>query len=251
MKFNYITTPDVARVEVDGMRRYRWGEKLPSVTTILSAVPDQSKSIALARWRERVGEEEAERIKNTAAVRGTIMHRILEGEMTGQRHADLTTLGQEAGILAQAIIDHGFLKNLNEVWGNEIMLAYEGLYAGTADVVGVYKNQECIIDFKQSNNPKKKSQCEDYFNQAAAYAMAHNDMYGTTINAGLVLVSVMGGEIQEFWLKPDEFKARCHNWLRKVDTYWRYHVPSSQPQAPRASDVLRPGDFEEFECPSF
>ena len=137
---------------------------------------------------------------------------------------------------------NGFLKNLNEVWGNEIMLAYEGLYAGTADVVGVYKNRECIIDFKQSNNPKKKSQCEDYFNQAAAYAMAHNDMYGTKIQSGMILVSVMGGEIQEFWLKPDEFKARCHIWLRKVDEYWRYHTPSNRPQEPR-------GQEEEFECP--
>ena len=245
MKFNYITTPEKARVEVDGIRRYQWGEKLPSVTTILSAVPDQSKAIALARWRERVGEEEAEKIKNDAAVRGTIMHRILEGEMTGNRHADLTKLGQEAGLLAQQIIDHGFLKNLNEVWGNEIMLAYDGLYAGTADVVGVYKNRECIIDFKQSNNPKKKSQCEDYFNQAAAYAMAHNDMYGTKICSGLVLVSVMGGEIQEFWLKPDEFKARCHNWLRKVDEYWRFHVPGLRNQGPTVIDEVK----EEFECP--
>ena len=242
MKFNYITTPEKARVEVDGTRRYRWGEKLPSVTTILSAVPDQSKAIALARWRERVGEDEAERIKNEAAIRGTIMHRILEGEMTGQRHADLTPTGIEAGLLAQQIIDYGFLKNLREVWGNEIMLAYEGLYAGTADVVGVYKGRECIIDFKQSNNPKKKSQCEDYFNQAAAYAMAHNDMYGTKIQSGMILVSVMGGEIQEFWLKPDEFKARCHIWLRKVDEYWRYHVPSNRPQEPENQE-------EEFECP--
>ena len=242
MRFNYITTPDKARVQVDGMRKYQWGEKLPSVTTILSAVPDQSKSIALARWRERVGEEEAERIKNEAGVRGTIMHRILEGEITGQRHADLTKLGQEAGVLAQQIIDYGFLKNLNEVWGNEIMLAYEGLYAGTADLVGVYKNRECIIDFKQSNNPKTKSQCEDYFNQAAAYAMAHNDMYGTEINSGMILISVMGGDIQEMWLKPDEFKARCHKWLGKVSDYWAYHVPSNRPQEPRNNE-------EEFECP--
>ena len=243
MKFNYITTPDKARVEVDGTRRYRWGEKLPSVTTILSAVPDQGKAIALARWRERVGEEEAEKIKNDAAVRGTIMHRILEGEMTGERHADLTPRGIEAGILAQAIIDHGFLKNLNEVWGNEIMLAYEGLYAGTADVVGVYKGQECIIDFKQSNNPKTKRQCEDYFNQAAAYAMAHNDMYGTKICSGMILVSVMGGDVTEFWLKPDEFRARSEIWLQKVSDYWEYHVPRPKPQ--------EPGATEEFECPSF
>ena len=102
-KFKYITDPENARVQDNGMRKYQWGEKLPSVTTILSAVPDQSKQIALARWRERVGEDEAERIKNEAAVRGTIMHRILEGEMTGKRHADLTPTGQEAGILAQAI----------------------------------------------------------------------------------------------------------------------------------------------------
>ena len=244
-KFKYITDPENARVQDNGMRKYQWGEKLPSVTTILSAVPDQSKQIALARWRERVGEDEAERIKNEAAVRGTIMHRILEGEMTGKRHADLTPTGQEAGILAQAIIDYGFLKNLDEVWGNEVMLAYDGLYAGTADVIGVYKGQECIIDFKQSNNPKKKQQCEDYFNQAAAYAMAHNDMYGTKIQSGMILVSVMGGEIQEFWLKPDEFKARCHNWLRKVDEYWRFHVPGLRNQGATVIDEVK----EEFECP--
>ena len=244
-KFKYITDPENARVQDNGMRKYQWGEKLPSVTTILSAVPDQSKQIALARWRERVGEDEAERIKNEAAVRGTIMHRILEGEMTGKRHVDLTPTGQEAGILAQAIIDYGFLNNLDEVWGNEVMLAYDGLYAGTADVIGVYKGQECIIDFKQSNNPKKKQQCEDYFNQAAAYAMAHNDMYGTKIQSGMILVSVMGGEIQEFWLKPDEFKARCHNWLRKVDEYWRFHVPGLRNQGPTVIDEVK----EEFECP--
>ena len=173
------------------------------------------------------------------------MHRILEGEMTGKRHADLTPTGQEAGILAQAIIDYGFLKNLDEVWGNEVMLAYDGLYAGTADVIGVYKGQECIIDFKQSNNPKKKQQCEDYFNQAAAYAMAHNDMYGTKICSGMILVSVMGGEIQEFWLKSDEFKARCHNWLRKVDEYWRFHVPGIRNQGATVIDEVK----EEFECP--
>ncbi len=192
-----------------------------------------------------MGEEEAERIKNEAGIRGTIMHRILEGEMTNARHVDLTPTGQEAGVLAQAIIDHGFLKNLNEVWGNEVMLAYEGLYAGTADVIGVYRGQKCIIDFKQSNNPKTKSQCEDYFNQAAAYAMAHNDMYGTDINAGLILVSVMGGDVTEFWLEPDQFKARCHKWLRKVDEYWKYHEPSLRNQGPTVIDEVK----EEFECP--
>ena len=117
------------------------------------------------------------------------------------------------------------------------------MYAGTADVVGVYKGQECIIDFKQSNNPKTKRQCEDYFNQAAAYAMAHNDMYGTKICSGMILVSVMGGDVTEFWLNPDEFRARSEIWLQKVSDYWQYHVPRPKPQ--------EPGNTEEFECPSF
>ena len=100
------------------------------------------------------------------------------------------------------------------------MLAYEGLYAGTADVVEVYKDKECIIDFKQSNNPKTLKQCEDYFNQAAAYALAHNDMYGTKICSGMILVSVVGGDVTEFWLNPDEFKARSLIWLKKVSDYY-------------------------------
>ena len=149
------------------------------------------------------------------------MHRILEGAIKEEGHADLSTLGQEAGIMAQAVLDNGFLEDLQEVYGMEMMLGYEGLYAGAADVVGVYKDRECIIDFKQSNNPKKLHHCRDYFNQAAAYAMAHNDMYGTKIGAGVILVSVHGGGIQEFVLKDKEFQQYCWNWLRKVDEYYR------------------------------
>jgi hypothetical protein len=67
-------------------------------------------------------------------------------------------------------------------------------------------------------------------------------MYGTKINSGMILISVMGGDIQEMWLKPDEFKARCHKWLGKVSDYWAYHVPSNRPQEPRNNE-------EEFECP--
>ena len=227
MKFNYITTPEKARVEVDGIRRYQWGDKLPSVTTILSAVPDQSKAIALARWRERVGEDEAERIKNEAAVRGTIMHRILEGEMTGERHADLTPTGIEAGLLAQQIIDYGFLKNLNEVWGNEIMLAYDGLYAGTADVVGVYKNRECIIDFKQSNKYKKREWIDDYFIQCAAYATAHNYVYGTNINSGVILISVKGGDVLRYVSTGKEFQHFMWTWLGRVGLYYKQQAPGT------------------------
>ena len=220
-KFQYLT-PKRVTDPVSGNRTYSlFEEKLPSVTTILKHVPDEQKRIALERWRQKVGDNEANKIRDNAAKRGTIMHRILEGAIKEEGHADLSTLGQEAGIMAQAVLDNGFLEDLQEVYGMEMMLGYEGLYAGAADVVGVYKDRECIIDFKQSNNPKKLHHCRDYFNQAAAYAMAHNDMYGTKIGAGVILVSVHGGGIQEFVLKDKEFQQYCWNWLRKVDEYYR------------------------------
>lgn len=218
-KFKYLT-PD--RVTTEEGRTYSiFNEKLPSVTTILKKVPDPQKAFALARWRQKLGENEANKVRDNAARRGTIMHRILEGAIKKEGHMDLSKLGQEAGTMAQALLDNGFLKALEEVWGTEMMLGYPGLYAGAADVVGVYKGRECIIDFKQSNNPKKLEHCRDYFNQGVAYAMAHNAMYQTKIQACVILVSVAGGAIQEFWVKDKEFQRFCWEWLRKVDEFYR------------------------------
>ena len=228
MKFDYITTPDKARVEVDGTRRYRWGEKLPSVTTILSAVPDPGKAIALARWRERVGEEEAEKIKNDAAVRGTIMHRILEGHIKGEGHMDLTDLGQEAGIMAQNIIDRGYFKLLSEVWGLEIPLWYPKLYAGACDVVGVYEGQPAILDFKQSNKYKKREWIDDYFIQTAAYAVAHNCVYNTTIQSGVILISVKGGDVLRYVSHGKEFQHFMWTWLGRVGQYYKQQASGTK-----------------------
>ena len=79
-----------------GQRHYDVdNEKLPSVTTILSQTQPEEKKRKLAEWQQKVGKTEAERIRDQSAERGyTIMHRILEGYLTGHRHADLSDLGQ-------------------------------------------------------------------------------------------------------------------------------------------------------------
>ena len=237
-KFIYPTS---TRALIDGKRHYDISnEKLPSVTTILSATQSEEKKQSLANWKARMGAQYADRIRDISAMRGTSMHTYLEGYIKDERHLDLTALGQEAGRMANVVIRSG-LGDLEEVWGTEVTLYYPGLYAGQTDVVGIYNGRESIIDFKQTNKPKQREWIDDYFTQLAAYAMAHNQVYDTKIQSGMILVSVMGGEIQEFWLKPDEFKARCHIWLKKVSDYWAYHVPRSRPQEPGAQG-------EEFEC---
>tara|TARA_R100000278_G_scaffold57906_1_gene47593 strand:+ start:943 stop:1617 length:675 start_codon:yes stop_codon:yes gene_type:complete len=216
-RFNY---PESIRSLVNDQRHYDVGEeKLPSVTTILSATQSDEKKASLAKWRRNVGENKAESIMNEAANRGTIMHRILEGYLLGQNHADFSDLGQEAGIMAQTVIDSGIRGHLDEIWGSEITVYYPRLYAGATDLAGIYDGRESIIDFKQSNKPKRREWITDYFLQLAAYAMAHNYVYGTNIQSGVVLMCTKDNYFQKFEVKDKEFQRFSWEWLRRVDKF--------------------------------
>ena len=218
-QFNYPTS---TRALIDGKRHYDVGiqEKLPSVTTILQATQSDEKKAILAKWRQNVGENKAEFIKNDAAERGTIMHRILEGYLLGQGHADLSDQGQLAGVMAKKVIESGIRGHLDEIWGSEITVYYPGLYAGATDCVGVYDGRPAIIDFKQSNKPKRKEWIEDYFVQLAAYAMAHNYVYNTKIQSGIILMCTKDKLFQKFEIKDKEFQRFLWKWLRRVDLYF-------------------------------
>ena len=216
-KFDY---PASIRSLVNDQRHYEIGqEKLPSVTTILQATQSDEKKAILAQWRQNVGENKAEEIKNEAANRGTIMHRILEGHLLGQNHADFSDLGQQAGSMANVILESGIRGQLDEIWGSEITVYYPGLYAGATDLAGIYNGRESIIDFKQSNKPKRKEWIGDYFLQLAAYAMAHNYVYGTKIQSGVILMCTKDNMFQKFEIKDKEFQRFLWEWLRRVDKF--------------------------------
>ena len=216
-KFIY---PKSTRSLINGKRHYDIGtnEKLPSVTTILQATQSEEKRKKLAEWRESQGAQAADRIKDIAALRGTSMHTYLEGYITDQRHLDLTALGKEAGRMADIIIRSG-LGDLEEIWGTEVTLYYTGLYAGATDVAGIYNGRESIIDFKQTNKPKRREWIEDYFIQLAAYAMAHNHVYDTQIQQGVILMCAKDGFFQKFVVSDKEFKEYKYAFLEKVDYY--------------------------------
>ena len=208
------------RTSIEGKRHYEiTGKKLPSVTTILSATKSQEAIDSINRWKARVGEDQATRVKDQAASRGTNMHYHLEKYILGEGHKDLTDEGQVAGDMAQVIIDKG-LVDLSEIWGSEVTLYYPGLYAGATDLVGVYDYEDSIIDFKQSNKPKRKEWIEDYFMQLGAYAMAHNQVYDTEITQGVVLMCTPDNYFQKFQIKGKEFIKYQHKFLERVDKYY-------------------------------
>tara|TARA_R110002073_G_scaffold327876_1_gene508770 strand:+ start:43 stop:729 length:687 start_codon:yes stop_codon:yes gene_type:complete len=213
--------PPCSRSTTDGLRTYDVGkEKLPSVTTILQATQSDEKRASLAKWKARVGDTEANKIKNQAASRGTNMHLHLEKYILGQGHLDLTEEGKTAKSMAQTVIDKG-LGDLQEIWGSEVTLWYPGLYAGATDLVGTYDYEDSIIDFKQSNKPKRKEWIEDYCMQLAAYAMAHNQVYDTEITQGVILMCTPDNYFQKFQIKGKQFIEYQHKFLEKVDLYYK------------------------------
>ena len=223
-KYKY---PKSMRSLIDGKRHYDIGEdKLPSVTTILSATQSEEKRKSLADWKARMGAQYADRVRDIAAMRGTAMHKFLEAYIDGSGHKDLTSIGKEAEPMAKKIIESG-LGDLGEVWGQEVTLYYPGLYAGATDIVGLYEGQPAIIDFKQTNKPKKREWISDYFCQLGAYCMAHNYVYGTKIQKGVILMCSKDLLFQRFEVEGNEFVKHQHEFLRKVDQYYK-NVPQEK-----------------------
>ncbi|MBT5406941.1 MAG: hypothetical protein HOL23_05150 [Gammaproteobacteria bacterium] len=217
--FNY---PSSTRTSINGARYYEINNtKLPSVTEILKATESEYKKESLLRWRQKVGDTEANRIMSISSSRGTAMHKHIEDYLTGQAKLDLLSNdNEESLIMARQIIEKGISK-LDELWGAEVTLSYPNLYAGTADASGVYNGNESIIDFKQSNKPKKREWIEDYFLQLSAYAMAHNKVYNTQICQGVILVCTPPPNIlfQEFIVDGEEFIQYQEQFFKKVDQF--------------------------------
>jgi genome maintenance exonuclease 1 len=225
-KYNYAP---LNRETIEGKRHYCLpdGSKVPSVTTILDKTKPAEQREALANWKKRVGEVKAQEITTEAANRGTRMHTYLEryvkqddiGEFPSNPYA------QPSWFMAAKVILEG-LQHADEYWGSEVPLYYSGLYAGTTDLVGVWKGQPAIMDFKQSNKVKKREWIDDYFLQLAAYAAAHNDTHGTDIKTGVILMCVKPKTeqddpvYQEFVLEPRDFAYWSEQWMRRVELYY-------------------------------
>ena len=214
-KYNYIQGKQITDEE-SGHRIYDIvGYRLPSVTTILGRTKNQQ---FLKDWKAKVGEQEAERIKNLSSKRGTAMHKFLESHITGVGYDDLTEIGQAAKPMAEKIMEVG-LTPVEKYYGSEVMLHYPGLYAGSTDLVCNHNGLDTIIDFKQSNRPKKEEWIDDYFLQIAAYAMAHDYVYKSTIRQGIIMICTPDLYYQEFKIQDSELRSWKHKFLKRLDMY--------------------------------
>ena len=191
------------------------GHRLPSVTTILSKTKNQK---FLKEWKAKVGEKKAEEIKNLSSARGTAMHKYLESYIQEIGYEDFTGIGNEAKSMAEKVIEIG-LAPVDEYYGSEVTMYYPGLYAGQTDLVCMHNGEDAIVDFKQSNRPKKKEWIEDYYLQIAAYAMAHDYVHKSTIKKGVIMVCTPDLYYQEFVVEGAELRQYKHKFLKRLDMY--------------------------------
>ena len=189
---------------------------MPSVTTILDSTKDKS---SLKDWEERVGKEEADRIRNEAATVGTHMHNVIERLLLNRPLDTPRTWLQVKGYRMGHQLIEWFFPDVDEVWGTEVPLYVPNTYAGTSDCVGVYKGKPSIIDFKQTNKPKKREWIEDYFLQLAAYSEAHDKVHGTSIDQGVIMMMSQDGTPQEFVTAGREFNQYKDMWWRRVEQH--------------------------------
>jgi len=213
-KYEY---PILERVDTEIGRHYldSNNKPVPSVTTVLSGT-SKSKD-GLIQWRNRIGEEEAERIIKQSTDIGTAVHEAIENYLNGKSWDNFEDTHDQ--LLAQKIsakfIKDG-LKGITDIWGLEVGLLLDNLYAGTADCVGEFEGTPTLIDFKTAKKIKKREWIEDYFLQGCAYANAHNVMFGTKIEQIVILMVDRSAIFQEFIVRPTEFNFLTRKWKNRL-----------------------------------
>ena len=150
------------------------------------------------------------------------MHSYIEQFLYGKLNQELLEDNNKSKKMAEEIIDNGLKNKLIEIWGSEATIYYPGKYAGTADCIGVYEGKESILDFKQSNKPKKEEYIEDYFLQIGAYSLAHNTVYSSNITQGVILLCTVDRLFQDFKIEGNELINFQNKFLERVEKF--YHL---------------------------
>lgn len=215
----------LSRETLEGSRKYALpdGQRVSSVTTIIEATKSEESKQALNNWRKRVGVQKAQQITTEAASRGTRMHKWLENYVCDDAMGEpgSNPYSQQSHKMASGIVENFLTPNVTEIYGTEVSLYYPGLYAGTTDCVANWQGEVSILDFKQTNKPKKTEWVQDYFLQLCAYALAHNEVYGTNISQGVILMCSQEYELQHWVIAGAEFEAYTQKWIQRVDEFYR------------------------------
>ena len=219
MKFDHCPPENLIELKtenVSGKRHYVTPEgKFPSITSVLGSFPKPE----LMAWRKRVGEQEANRISNLSATKGTKLHSLCEKYLLNE---DIDKKNIMPDSFARFVEFKPILNRINNIHKLEAPLYSKRLrVAGRTDCIAEFDKVLSIVDFKTSNREKEESWIEDYFLQAAFYHIAYWELTGIKCEQLVILISVEGGENQIFIKDPKEYVPKI---VKKINFYYKnYH----------------------------
>ncbi len=215
-KHDLVLLPALQVVQADEGRFYLGanGQKYSSVTTVLGR--RKEKRIALAEWRARVGNENANRISGRASRRGTSVHKLVERFVMNEE----IDLHEEMPLNAEMFrsLETIIAENLKLVRAVEIGLISDTLrLAGRTDVIGTWKDSNAVIDIKTSTRKKNERDILDYFLQCTAYAMMFEECTGIDTPDIVVAIAVEDSNPQIFERKKSDYEPILINFLKEYN----------------------------------
>lgn len=196
--FNHLNVriKDCPREVINGKRHYVTpsGNKYPSITTVLSILSEDG----IKEWKERVGEEEANRISSYAAFRGTDVHTLCENYLNNEKVTPKTTTyhAYESFLSIKPI-----LNKINNIHCQETSLYSDKIQiAGSVDCIGEYEGVLSVIDFKTARKSKLEDQIKSYFIQATFYALAYEELTGVKVPQIVIIIAV-DDELPQVFIK--------------------------------------------------
>lgn len=195
------TFPKLKRVDSPEGRVYKTpeGGAYPSVTSVVGL----HKVKAIQEWRDRVGNEEANKISSRASKRGTAIHELCENYLLGN-DVEANPFDVEMFSSLKPILD-----KIDNIHCLETQLYSHHLQvAGTVDCIAEYEGKLCVIDFKTASKPKRREWIHDYFMQTSAYAVMFEELTGVSVGRLLI---VMGVDDHE----PLLFSEKRNDWINQ------------------------------------
>ena len=184
-----LKLPKLSRESIDGVRYYNIGGENKKLVSITSVISHYSKE-KFAKWRKRVGEEEANRITKRATSRGTDTHTLIESYLLNEELTEVQPISEMLFKLAKPT-----LNRINNIHCLESSLYSEVLgVAGSVDTIGEFDGELAVIDYKTSAKPKPREWIEDYFVQTMFYGMALYEMTGISIKKLVIIMTCEDGE---------------------------------------------------------
>ena len=207
MKFKHVPDSKYGKqpvpkiVNSGGMRQYSTGDELfPSITSVLSRMMD---SEGIDAWRERVGEDVANHICQSAINRGNKFHRICEAYLNNDCICKF-----ENHLLEYGMFEHAqpALDRISDIVGIEMpMISRELGIGGTADIIAKFDGVLSIIDLKSSTSPKRESWCKKFFLQETAYSLMFEEITSKPIEQLVTIIASENGTVQVMIQNRDDF----------------------------------------------